>query len=95
MPNPQHLVDALTMHGWVEAGRRGGVYVRMARPAWRDRSLVVPFDTTAPEFDELWHAVIRELEDTVAVGVQAAHVLGDLWAPSSRVAGRVARLHEK
>ncbi len=77
MSDPQRLVDDLVRGGWTIVGRGRG-YTRLAWPTrlLHDRTLVVPSDKAAPEFDEMWQAVRGQLEDAVEVGVKAAHVLG-------------------
>lgn len=82
MIDPQRLAGELVRAGWTVAGRGRG-YVRLLWPGLREHEfLLVPTDTTAPDFDGLWQAAISELEDTVATGVRAAHVLAGLVVPS-------------
>jgi hypothetical protein len=78
--DPQRLVDELTHAGWIIVDHgRDGSYQRLAWPGLTDRTaLFVPLDTTAPDFRDLWQAALAELEDAVATGVQAAHVLAGL-----------------
>jgi hypothetical protein len=77
----QRLVDELTARGWTVAGTGRG-YTRLLWPGLADRgALFVPTDSSAPDFAELWQAVLAELEDAVATGVQAAYVLAGLDAP--------------
>jgi hypothetical protein len=78
--DPKRLVDELTRAGWiiVDHGRDSSCR-RLAWPGLTDRTaLFVPLDTTAPDFPDLWQAALAELEDAVAIGVQAAHVLAGL-----------------
>ncbi|WP_433730762.1 hypothetical protein ACQP2Y_20950 [Actinoplanes sp. CA-051413] len=66
------------------AGQRIGQYVRLLWPGHAElagRTLFVPLDPDAPDFDELWQAALGELEDAVATGAQAARVLAGLHTP--------------
>jgi hypothetical protein len=80
--DPQRLVDELTRHGWAVVGR-GRHYARLTWPGINHnaRTLVVPLDTAAPEFQELWEAARGQMESAVDVGVKAAHALAGLHAP--------------
>lgn len=75
MADAQRIVDALLAAGWDEVGRRQGIYVRLARP--RDvaerRSLLVPLNPAAGEYDDLMSAVLRTLETAMFEG-KAAHL---------------------
>jgi hypothetical protein len=71
---PDRLIAALTAAGWVEVGRRAGVYVRL-RYAEHDPSLLVPLDPTAPEHEVMMGAVLMQLERLAQVGLAADRAL--------------------
>lgn len=93
MTDPQRLVDEIVRAGWTVVGQGRGC-TRLVWPGYiHQRSLLVPLDTTAPEFDEMWRAALAQLESAVDVGVKAAHALAGLVAPhDGRVQGRLDRL---
>lgn len=73
--DPARLVDALRDAGWQVAGAKYGVYVRLAWPGAPNRSLLIPLDQTAPEFDELMRAAVSQLDQAVLTGRAAAQAL--------------------
>lgn len=73
--NPARLVEALRDAGWQVAGAKQGVYVRLAWPGAPNRSLLIPIDQTAPEFEELLRAAVSQLEQAAATGRDAAQAL--------------------
>lgn len=81
--NPGHIIEALMDCGWQVAGQKSGVYVRLARPYQHNRSLVVPLDQTAPEYQELLNAAVAQLEDAVRVGSDAGRALDRWRGPST------------
>lgn len=75
MTDPQRLIDELVKSGWTVVGN-GRCSTRLIWPGrLRQGSLVVPLDLSAPEFQEMWRAVVAQLEEAVDVGVKAAYVL--------------------
>lgn len=72
--SPDRLIAALTASGWVEDGRRTGGYVRMRWGSNPD-SLVVPTDTTAPEYDDMMTALLTGLERAAEYGSAADRAL--------------------
>ena len=88
MTDPPRLVAELVGHGWTVVGQ-GRDHIRLAWPNRRSGFLVVPTDTTAPEFVEMWGYVLAELEAAVDVGVKAAHALaGQVSGTAQGEAGR-------
>lgn len=73
--DPGRMVTTLMDAGWQVAGHKTGVYVRLAWPNDKSRSLLVPLDPTAPEFEELLRAAVNQLEDAVRTGRSAAEAL--------------------
>lgn len=74
-PDPACLVRALMDAGWQVAGQKYGAYVRLAWPNVSNRNLLIPLDQTAPEFDELLHAAVCQLEDAATTGRDATAAL--------------------
>lgn len=72
---PARLISALTASGWTEEGRGRG-HVRLRWGTWPD-SLVVPTDTTAPEYEAMMTAALATLERAADYGTAAeqAHEL--------------------
>lgn len=80
MSGPQLLVAELEKHGWIACATGRGC-VRLTWPGLTDRTaLLVPTDPADPEFTDLWLAALDELEDAVAVGMQAARVIAEVTA---------------
>lgn len=75
MSDPDRIVSALSRCGWVIAAPKPGVYARLAWPDLSTRSLLVPLDRTAPEFDELLRSAICQLEAAMFTGQFAAQAL--------------------
>ena len=73
--DPARIIDALRTEGWEIAGHKYGVYVRLAWPDDKDRSLLVPLDKTAPEFEELLRAALGQLETATLTGQAATRAL--------------------
>ncbi|WP_033338872.1 hypothetical protein [Catenuloplanes japonicus] len=83
---PQQLIAALVTHGWIEAGRRAGLYVRLRQPGSdRQRSIVVPLDPTFGDYEVLLAEVLGELEDAAQLGVRAQAVLGGIGVDAPRL----------
>lgn len=80
------LVAALTEAGFTEAGRSRGV----VRFGWTNGSLLVPTDPDAPEFDDLWLGVLRELERIMHLGTVAGQVLARVGGVGCPRCGRLA-----
>lgn len=77
MSAPEALVVALVEAGWHVVGGRDGEYSRLqlvggGQPRSR---LMVPLDRSAPEFEEMWGAVIRHLEQVSSDGRAARRAL--------------------
>lgn len=76
----QALLDVLEAHGFVQVGAGRG-YVRFAWPSSdNSKTLVVATDPTAPEFDDMFDAVITELDRAEKIGVAAGGVIATLQA---------------
>lgn len=82
LPDPQRLVDALLRAGWVRAGQRTGVYVRLRLSNERSTSLVVPLDPAMGDYPDLMGAVLGELEVRASAGQRAQQVLDEISAAS-------------
>jgi hypothetical protein len=74
-PNPGRIIESLRDFGWTVAGHKTGVYMRLAWPDTTNRSLLIPLDQTAPEYEELLHAAIRQLEAAAVTGQAATKAL--------------------
>lgn len=62
--DPIRLIEVLTGHGWITVGRREGIYERLRRTDQSNapsRSVVVPLDRTANDFDPLMTAAIETI----------------------------------
>ena len=62
--DPMRLIEILKGNGWVTVGRREGIYERLRRsddPNALGRSVVVPLDRTANDFDALMTAAIETI----------------------------------
>jgi hypothetical protein len=73
--DPARIIDSLSSAGWEIAGHKQGVYVRLAWPDTPNRSLLVPLDKTAPEFEELLRAALCQLEAAMFTGQAATQAL--------------------
>lgn len=80
---PLRLIEALLAAGWTEAGRRTGVYIRLhwPEPSPRNRSLVIPLDRAAGDYDDLLGDALAELDYAHQLGVTAGAVLESLNDP--------------
>jgi hypothetical protein len=72
--DPGRLVQALVEAGWPRVGNGRG-HVRFQFPRSPRRSLVVPTDRSAPEFDSMLSAALAELVACSEEGVSALRVL--------------------
>lgn len=65
LPDPTRLVQLLEEAGWRRTGGRDGVYSRFRPPeaefGFKQRSLLIPLDTSAPEFDEVMQEALSYL----------------------------------
>jgi hypothetical protein len=75
VPDPAQIIDSLTASGWQVAGYRTGAYVRLAWPDTPNRSLLIPVDRFAPEFENTLRAALRQLEAAMLIGQAAAKAL--------------------
>jgi hypothetical protein len=75
IPVPARLVDTLSQAGWEVTGHKYGVYVRLAWPDDKSRSLLIPLDQTAPEFEELLRSALCQLEAAMFTGQAATRAL--------------------
>ncbi|HEY6115925.1 MAG TPA: hypothetical protein VI172_08205 [Candidatus Dormibacteraeota bacterium] len=74
-PNPAELAEALRLAGWEIASHKPGRYVRLSWPDRTDRTLTIPLDETAGDFNDLMHAAVCHLEATMFAGRDAAKAL--------------------
>jgi hypothetical protein len=70
--DPKRLADHLVDAGWTVQGHRTGVHIRLSL---HGRTLIVPLDTTAPEYAELIGGVVAELRMMSQMGSAAREVL--------------------
>jgi len=81
--DPALLERALRGQGWRVAGFRKGLYARLWWPGEhspRGRSLIVPLDRTAPDFDTTMAGTLMELADAADLGGRADSVLNAVAA---------------
>jgi hypothetical protein len=73
---PEALVAALIDAGWEEIGH-GKAHKRLAIPgeSTHRQHVMVPLDTEAPEFDEMWNAVLSQLITLADDGESARHAV--------------------
>lgn len=78
--DPQDLLRALAAAGWHVIGRHRS-YVRMSWPreeSMRGRSVLVPVDPAAGDFEELMRCALRDLINAAETGATAAEALSML-----------------
>lgn len=75
-PPPERIVAALTAAGFVRHGGKAGAYDRMGWPEHTTGGTVwVPLDPSMEDYDDLYGALVRELEDAAAQGEVARKAL--------------------
>lgn len=68
--DPYRLIAALEEEDFEVVGRRAGAHARLAWPRGGQRrtSLIIPLDSSAPEYEEMLGAVLQELAGAARLG---------------------------